>query len=280
MTISPIIQVADLLKMQHDGSLVLVDASAGPDAYKNYIHQHLKGAIYVDLNTKLAKIGPDAAIGGRHPLPPVKEFADTLGQLGITPESHVVVYDDKLGANAAARFWWMLHAVGHHHVQVLNGGSQEALKLGYAISGGEEHPVATMTYPADKWILPTVEMVEVDSAARSIDHIVVDVRDSYRYDGISEPIDLIAGHIPGAINIPFVGNLNADGTFQDSATLREMYAPLFSDKEPEDVIVHCGSGVTACHTILAMAIAELPIPALYVGSWSEWSRNDKPIATR
>src|SRR6476620_5265765 len=121
-------------------------------------------------------------------------------------------------------------------------------------------------------------MADVEKATQSHDQLVIDVRESYRYRGEKEPIDLVAGHIPGAVNFPYVNNLNQDGTYKEAEQLRMEYKKTFGDLKPENVIVHCGSGVTACHTLLALEHAGLKNSKLYVGSWSEWSRNDKPIA--
>ena len=128
-TILPIIQVSELLQLYKSENLVIIDASNGKNAKSNYDEIHLAGALFIDLNTQLADIATDFAFGGRHPLPNIEDFADTLSHLGISKDSHVIVYDDKNGSNAAARFWWMLKAIGHENVQVLNGGFQKAEKL-------------------------------------------------------------------------------------------------------------------------------------------------------
>ncbi|HLW50232.1 MAG TPA: sulfurtransferase, partial [Sphingobacteriaceae bacterium] len=217
--------------------------------------------------------------GGRHPLPEAGNFAKTLTELGISKDSHVIIYDDKNGSNAAARFWWMLKAVGHEKVQVLNGGLHEVRKQGFPLSSGAESVrKAAEPYRADKWGWPIATMDEVEKAAQDNDYMVVDVRDKDRYDGVTEPIDLIAGHIPGAINIPFTENLDERGLFLSPGQLKDKYQIKFDDRKPENLIIHCGSGVTACHTILALAHAGMELPKLYVGSWSEWSRNNKKIA--
>ena len=277
--ISPIIKPAELIELYPKNDLVLVDASNGIGAKVNYASQHLEGALYVDLNMQLANINADVSIGGRHPLPELEHFSKTLTSLGITPTSHVVVYDDKNGANAAARFWWMLKSVGHNKVQVLDGGFQAAVKAGFATSSKIKIPVKKEPYKIENWLLPLTDIHEIDKVAQNPDFLVVDVRDSERYKGEKEPIDSIAGHIPGAINIPFTSNLDANGFFLSPEKLKNNYLKEFGDKAAQNIIVHCGSGVTACHTLLAIAYAGLEIPKLYVGSWSEWSRNNRPIAT-
>nr|WP_314895646.1 sulfurtransferase [uncultured Flavobacterium sp.] len=277
--ISPIIKPDELIALNQTSELILIDASNGSGAKENYGVEHLEGALYVDLNTQLANINADVSIGGRHPLPTLEQFSETLTNLGITPTSHVVVYDDKNGSNAAARFWWMLKSVGHQKVQVLDGGLQAAIKAGFPTSSKTETPLKKEPYKIEKWLLSLADIHEIDEVSQDADFLVVDVRDEERYNGEKEPIDLIAGHIPGAINIPFTTNLDSNGLFLSPEELKGKYLKEFGDREAGNVIVHCGSGVTACHTLLAIAYAGLEIPKLYVGSWSEWSRNNRPIAT-
>jgi thiosulfate/3-mercaptopyruvate sulfurtransferase len=279
-TISPIIQAAELLKLHTSENIILVDVSNGKNAKSNYDAKHLEGALFIDLNTQLAEIKDDLSIGGRHPLPKTEDFARTLSNLGISPKSHIILYDDKNGSNAAARFWWMLKAIGHEKVQVLNGGIQEAEKNNFPLSSKTENSSASEPYKVDYWQLPMDEMEEVEKVSQTENHLVIDVRDVARYNGETEPIDLIAGHIPGAINVPFTENLDENGLFLPPDILKMKYEKLFGNITPENIIVHCGSGVTACHSLLAIAYAELEIPKLYVGSWSEWSRNNKTMETK
>ncbi len=273
MPISPIIEAEDLLKIAHLPDVMIFDASNSKNARSNYEAEHLEGAYFVDLNTQLADIKSDYSRGGRHPLPEINHFAFTLTELGISKEKHIVIYDDKNGSNAAARFWWMLTSAGHEKVQVLNGGISQAKKYGFPVSSGIPTPKrAAEPYQTDSWKLPTVTMEEVGNATQNPNYLVIDVRDKDRYDGITEPIDLIAGHIPGAVNIPFTENVDEDGLFLSSNELKAKYESNFAKLNPENIIVHCGSGVTACHSLLAIAYAGIQIPKLYVGSWSEWSR--------
>ncbi|KQN33961.1 sulfurtransferase [Pedobacter sp. Leaf41] len=272
--ISPIIKPEDLTWLNQDDEIVIVDASTGSQV--RYDEQHLAGAIFVDVNDDLANIG-DFAVGGRHPLPSLEQFANTLQKLGITKHSHVIIYDDKNGGNAAARFWWMLRSVGHEKVQVIDGGFQAAVKANFPTTNKVEIPKSVGQYEVGSWSLPLSDIDEVERVSKADDHIVIDVRDANRFAGLTEPIDTIAGHIPGAINIPFTENLDADGRFLNREVLRENYTRALEKVKPENVIVHCGSGITACHTLLAMDYAGLPIPKLYVGSWSEWSRNNKEM---
>jgi thiosulfate/3-mercaptopyruvate sulfurtransferase len=277
---SPIIQASELIELLKSQDLVLIDVSTGKNAKSNYDQKHLEGALFADLNTQLADIKEDFAIGGRHPLPKIDHFAETLSNLGITSKSHVILYDHQNGANAAARFWWMLKAVGHEKVQVLNGGFQEAEKINFPTSSKTEIITKAEPYKVDHWKLQLANINEVEQVSQNKNYIVIDVRDVERYNGETEPIDLIAGHIPGAINIPLTENLDENGLFLSPEKLRTKYENIFGNIKSQNTIVHCGSGVTACHTLLAIAYADLEIPKLYVGSWSEWSRNNKPIATK
>ncbi|AWG21665.1 sulfurtransferase [Flavobacterium faecale] len=277
--IVPIIEAAALLDLQKNENLVLVAVTTGPNAQELYQKKHLDNAFFLDLTTQLSNIKEDFAQGGRHPLPEIAVFAQLLGSIGVSPDSHVVVYDDKNGANAAARLWWMLKAIGHIKVQVLNGGIQAAEKIGYPINDKVVTAKEVSPYPFSTWQLAMATIEEVADQSENEDYLVIDVREAYRYNGESEPIDLVAGHIPGAVNVPLTTNLSDDGLFLSPSALKEKYQNLMGNRNSENTIVHCGSGVTACHTLLAMDYAGLEIPKLYVGSWSEWSRNDKVIAT-
>lgn len=276
--ISPIIEVRDLLEMQKKNEdFILIDVSYGPDARSIYNQNHLEEAIFADLDAQLSEIKDDPSKGGRHPLPSLEKFSKSLSQLGIRVEDHVILYDRNHGALAAARFWWMLRSVGHEKVQVLNGGYQEAVRAGYPVDDRPEIVDPAPLYPVDRWEFPLVEIEEVELASQGNDQVIIDVRAPERYRGESEPIDLIAGHIPGAVNIPLTENLDDNQLFLPPEQLKKKYQPIFQNKDSSDVIVHCGSGVSACHTLLAMDYAGLKLPKLYVGSWSEWSRRDKPI---
>jgi len=277
---SPIIDPTELLKLYQTENLVLVDASSGKNAKTNFDEVHLDGASFVDLNTQLADIKEDVSQGGRHPLPTPAQFSQTLSTLGISPESHVVIYDNQNGSNAASRFWWMLKSVGHNKVQVLDGGFQGAVKVGFSTNSKISVPKKSEPYKIKNWQLPLADMSEVEKVSQDKNHLVIDVRDHERFIGEKEPIDLVAGHIPGAVNIPFMTNLDDNGYYLSPEVLKEKYQKAFNSIKPENIIVHCGSGVTACHTLLAVAYAGLEIPKLYVGSWSEWSRNNKTIATK
>ena len=257
---------------------MIFDVSNNKHAKDNYENEHIAGALFVDINTQLADIKEDLAQGGRHPLPEAVQFAKTLTNLGITKQTHVILYDDNNGSNAATRFWWMLRSVGHEKVQVLNGGLNQAKRNNFPMSSNVEiMKSASAPYQISQWNWPTIEMNEVEKISQDQNYLVIDVRDKDRYDGKAEPIDLIAGHIPGAINVPFKENLDQNGLFINPTELRKKYEAIFKEVKTDNIVIHCGSGVTACHTILALDYAELEIPILYVGSWSEWSRNDKKM---
>ena len=307
---APIIQPDALKALMGTPGLVIVDARGGPDARKNFEAQHIPGAIFVDLETDLSDIGVDAKDGGRHPLPDPVRFTGFLRGIGIQPDTHVVVYDDRSGAMGAARFWWMLRALGHTRVQVLNGGLAAAVREGLAVNAdaGESSATETpmprpshekneriwaentegmglpkeikgwkLTEDRINWGLPTASMEEVAAATDDAAACIIDVREPERYGGLTEPYDLVAGHIPGAVNIFYGGNLDAEGHFLPPEQLRAKYRHIAERYGVQQVIVHCGSGVTACHTLLAMDQAGLGIPLLYVGSYSEWIRNGKPV---
>ena len=267
--LAPIIQPEELINLD-PSSFILIDASAG--SRSRFDDTHLTGALYMDLNEDLAEI-KDFAVGGRHPLPQPEKFAEILTRFGISNDSHVIIYDDKNGGNAAARLWWMLKAAGHEKVQVVNGGFQAAIEAGYGTNSEQITINPQPPYHLQQWNLPLTSINEVEKASKDGSQTIIDVRDAQRFAGLTEPIDLIAGHIPGATNIPFTENLNEKGLFRSPKELREKYKDLVAEK----TIVHCGSGVTACHTLLAIDYAGLPLPKLYVGSWSEWSRNNKEM---
>ncbi|HKU38831.1 MAG TPA: sulfurtransferase [Polyangiales bacterium] len=263
MPLDPIISASELAQLP---AVVLIDCRPDEAAYRA---GHARGARHAQLERDLSAPAPDAVRGGRHPLPDVRDFTRTLGRWGATPSSHVVLYDDQNGANAASRLWWMLRALGHERVQVLDGGLPAWLAAGHELTSDEPTASAEQPYPATAFSLPRADIDEVERARKASDRRVIDVRAAFRYRGEREPIDPIAGHIPGAINIPLTDNLRADGTFKSAPELRQLYGDL----SPAQTIVHCGSGVTACHTLLALERAGLSGAKLYVGSWSEWCRN-------
>ena len=238
----------------------LTDPAKGRTTYEA---GHIPGAVFVDLDEDLAAPPGD---GGRHPLPAVTDFASTLGRLGIARGTQVVVYDD-VGGRIAARLWWMLRAIGHERAQVLDGGYQAWVEEGFDIGLGRVTPQAAR-YP-----IPS-SFSGVASHDQLAERTLIDARNPDRYRGDHEPVDPKAGHIPGAHNIPTSANLDEKGRFRDPGALAELYSHL-----PGDVVVSCGSGVTACHDALAMVIAGRDMPDVYVGSFSEWSGFDLPVVS-
>ncbi|MCG2792180.1 MAG: sulfurtransferase [Weeksellaceae bacterium] len=274
MKTNSIISVDELFLISNHSDLRIFDVRTGQNAKEEYEKQHLNNAVFVDLNTELAEID-EPKNGGRHPLPNYPKFIKTLGKLGIDKDSQVVICDDKNGSNAAARFWWMLKAVGHRNVRVLDGGLQYAENQNYPIVDGDDtYPKTNYISEFKDWQLPQVGLDEVKSATKNPEFLIVDVRELQRYQGLTEPIDLVAGHIRNAENVPFSDNLDENGLFKSPEILKEKYTEFFQNKNSEKIIFHCGSGVTACHSLLALDYAGLEIPNLYVGSWSEWSRNE------
>jgi thiosulfate/3-mercaptopyruvate sulfurtransferase len=273
---NPIINSDELADIYLNPDVVIVDVSNGKEARNNFDKKHIFDALFVDLNQELSAVPENPKNGGRHPLSSITDFVSVLESKGIDNASHVICYDNHFGANAAARFWWMLRAIGHEKVQVLNGGFQIPDKYDFLLSDEITEAKTKSKYsisPNIKWKLPTVSIDEVLENTKQNSFTVIDVRESERYAGISEPIDLAAGHIPGAVNVPFKSNLTSDGFFRSKEEIRKNYKAIQSD-----IAIHCGSGVTACHSILAMDYAGVSIPSLYVGSWSEWSRSGNSIA--
>jgi thiosulfate/3-mercaptopyruvate sulfurtransferase len=243
-----------------------------PDA-RAYAAGHLPGAVHAQLERDLAGPTPDPARGGRHPLPLVRDFTATLGRWGITPRKTVVAYDDQNGANAAARLWWMLKALGQPDVRVVDGGLAALRDAGFTLTTEVPSPEPEPPFPVLAWVRDTADIEEVERARTATDRRLIDVRAAFRFRGESEPIDPIAGHIPGARNAPYADNLRPDGTFKSADELRAMLTAALDGIPPDRTIVHCGSGVTACHTLLALERAGMRDAKLYVGSWSEWCRN-------
>ncbi len=261
-------------------SVRVLDARPSPAAYETL---HVAGAIHADLNKTLSAAsdpGADPVHGGRHPLPSPTRFLAQLAAWGIRPETTVVIYDDLGGANAASRAWWMLKSVGHDKAYVLDGGLAAAIEAGVPMSRDvpsiEACPDAGSS--GATWKLPTATIDEVAARATAPEWKVLDVRSAERFRGDSETLDPTPGHIPGARNLFFGANLGENGKFRSPGALRAEYETLLAGTPPERLIVHCGSGVTACHTLLALDVAGLPGASLYVGSWSEWCRSGRPQA--
>jgi thiosulfate/3-mercaptopyruvate sulfurtransferase len=240
-----------------------------------YLEAHIPGAIYADLNRDLA--GPPGGDAGRHPLPDLDVFRARLGNWGIGEGVQVVCYDDAGGAYAA-RLWWMLRYLGHDSVAVLDGGWPAWLAHGYPTASGEEitSPVTFVGDPHPAMIASLEEVAALSEGGG----LLVDSRDPARYRGEVEPIDRVAGHIPGAWNRPFARNLAPDGTLRPAPKLAEEWKAVLGQEDATEAVVYCGSGVTACHNLLSLEVAGLPGARLFVPSWSGWSANvERPIAT-
>lgn len=250
-----------------DCSFELSDPAAGERAWQA---SHPPGAQYVHLDRDLAGDKHDAAgrFLGRHPLPSREAFAATLGRLGIGPDSAVVCYDAQ-GGPYAARAWWMLRWMGHDDVAVLDGGLQAWRAAGGAMTGELAAAPPRAPYPRRPEGMPTIDAAAL--AARLGRWPLIDARGGERFRGEVEPLDSAAGHIPGARNRCFKDNLAADGCFKTADALRGEWQPLLAGHGAQDVVQQCGSGVTACHNLLALAHAGLGDSVLYPGSWSEWS---------
>ena len=274
---SPLLSPEALAAELADPRLVLLDARAGADAHDRFRAQHLEGARFVSGDHDLAT-PVDPAKGGRHPLPSLDAFAATLARLGIDRSSRVVVYDDKNGTNPAARAWWMLRAFGLD-ARVLDGGLAAALTSGIPVGSGEPAIAASSPITIDRWRLPTVSIDRIEALSNAPSVPILDARSAARHRGDADPFDPRPGHIPHTMNAPHEGSLDASGRMLDPSVLRARFDALLGTHTPSEAIVYCGSGITACHLLLAMEHAGLPGAALYVGSFSEWTRTGRPVAT-
>lgn len=287
---STLISVAQLRNLQaRPGSsqlLMVFDCSCDllkPEVgAQQYAQAHIPGAVYADLNTALSAVGDPAvtgaASGGRHPLPHREVFAQWLGSVGFTPAMQAVVYD-RQGANYCGRLWWMLKWLGHANVAVLDGGWQAWAAVGGATESGTTNLVSKANYPLAPALSALAAIETVAKQLGSSAQTIIDARGAPRFRGEIEPIDSVAGHIPGALNRPFTSNLGADGFFKSADTLRQEFSTLLGDRDPATVVHHCGSGVSAVPNLLAMEIAGLGTTALFAGSWSEWCSDPaRPVA--
>jgi thiosulfate/3-mercaptopyruvate sulfurtransferase len=254
-----------------------------PAARVAYEAQHIAGSVFIDLDVDLSDKSDavDKSSGGRHPLPSREKFAAWVGAMGITPETQVVVYD-RNGCNYCGRAWWMLHWIGHERVAVLDGGLQAWVAVRGAVESGANTVQADFSkkkYPSPPASKGLFAIDSVVNAALTGSHSLIDARASARFRGEMEPLDPIAGHIPGALNRPFAMNLNSEGFFKTPAQLKAEFDALLAGRDAAKVIHHCGSGVSAVPNLLAMQIAGYPPSQLFAGSWSEWSnRADLPVA--
>lgn len=259
-----------------DARFVLTDAKAGR---AGYLQSHLPSAVYADLNEDLADLSKVASGEGRHPLPEVAAFAQKLGEWGIAPQHQVVVYDGGDGSMAAARLWWMLRLLGHARVAVLDGGLASWHAAGLPESEEIAAPKALAPYPGRFDTARIASDAEVLARLPDTPGWLVDARAQERYSGRHEHVDRVAGHVPGAVNRPYLDNLE-EGRLRAPDVLRAQLLPLLGPHAPQDVVLMCGSGVTACHLLLAFEHAGLSGPRVYPGSWSGWiSDPSRPVAT-
>lgn len=241
-----------------------------------YLAGHVPGAVYADLDRDLA--GPVTDHSGRHPLPDPAVFKATLERFGIADDTQVVVYDHAGGA-VAARLWWLLRWIGHTRVAILDGGFKAWSAAGERLETDVPRYSATeLPITPDPGLVATSDEIAA-SLDEGRDPMLVDARDRARFAGEREPIDTVAGHIPGALNFPFSENLDGDGRWKAPGELRRMWAALLASESPPPFVVMCGSGVTACHLVLSAEVAGFRAPRVYVGSWSEWIRDPaRPVA--
>lgn len=271
-----------------DCSFDLMNPQAGTD---QYLQAHIPGAVYAHLDQHLSaakdpatgKPAPGTAVnGGRHPLPLRETFAAWLGSVGLANGMQAVVYD-RQGANYCGRLWWMLKWAGHEDVAVLDGGLQAWTSAGAAVESGPQGPVSTATFALapERTTLTTIKTVAARLTSGDVGaQTVLDARATPRFRGEVEPLDPVAGHIPGALNRPFPQNIGADGRFKPAEQLRAEFQTLLGGRDPATVVHHCGSGVSAVPNLLAMEVAGLGRTALFAGSWSEWSNDPSlPVAT-
>ena len=285
-----LISVPELKALQADGtplmifdcSFDLMNPAAGEEQYRK---AHIPGAIYADLDTALSDQGvidpdgthrphPDAASSGRHPLPSREKFAMWLSSVGFANEMQAVVYD-RNGANYCGRLWWMLKWAGHEAVAVLDGGLQAWQAAGEPVTDRAEPSHFQSHFRLGRELRSLATTQDVQSRLGQPSQTLIDARSTPRFKGEVEPLDPVAGHIPGALNRPFSLNLEADGRFKPAAQLKAEFEQLLGGRNPASVVHHCGSGVSAVPNLIAMELAGLGPTSLYAGSWSEWCSDPK-----
>lgn len=270
----PLISVDELAGLVAQGDVLIVDCRkelSSPDSgHDAWATAHIPGAVYADLDRELSDLSKRGL--GRHPLPEEEAFSKVLSAWGWTPDRPVVAYDDAGGALAAARLWWMLRLVGSHHVSVLDGGWSAWKNSGALVDSSEQ----TLTGKKLSVHYDLAQLVDYEALQEALDAqsiLLLDARGAARYRGEVEPLDRVAGHVPGARNRPFTDNLDGDGCFKSSEQLAEEFRAILGTRAPESVVHMCGSGVTACHNLLAMELAGLRGSRLFVPSWSGWSND-------
>ncbi|MDR0213114.1 MAG: sulfurtransferase [Comamonas sp.] len=289
----PLISVEQLARLQASGKPLMVfdcsfDLMNPPAGHEQYLQAHIPDAVFADLDKNLSAAhgvpgengqvatSTQAASGGRHPLPSRERFAVWLSSIGFANDMQAVVYD-RNGCNYCGRLWWMLRWAGHDAVAVLDGGLQAWQAGGQNVNSGEEPCRFQANFELGQPLetLKTVGQVESDLGQPT--QTLIDARAPARYRGEVEPLDPVAGHIPGALNRPFSSNIAADGRFKPAALLKAEFDELLAGRDPATVVHQCGSGVSATPNVLAMRIAGFAPTALFAGSWSEWcSQPDRP----
>jgi thiosulfate/3-mercaptopyruvate sulfurtransferase len=279
------LRASDAPHMIFDCSFDLMNPAAGEEQYRQ---AHIPGAVYAHLDSALSDQGvvepdgrhhphPDAASGGRHPLPSREKFAMWLCAVGFANDMQAVVYD-RQGANYCGRLWWMLKWAGHDAVAVLDGGLQAWQAAGGEVTDREEPSRFQSNFRLGPERTRLATTREVQQRLGQPAQTLIDARAAPRFRGEVEPLDPVAGHIPGALNRPFSQNIGADGKFKPAAQLRQEFEALLAGRDPRGVVHHCGSGVSAVPNLIAMEVAGLGPTALYAGSWSEWcSDRSRPV---
>jgi thiosulfate/3-mercaptopyruvate sulfurtransferase len=268
--------------MIFDCSFDLMNPAAGEEQYRK---AHIPGAVYANLDTDLSDQGvidpdgthhphPDAASGGRHPLPSREKFAMWLCSVGFTNDMQAVVYD-RNGANYCGRLWWMLKWAGHDAVAVLDGGLQAWQAAGGKVTDQAEPSHFQSNFELGPELRSLATTADVVKALGKPTQTIIDARATPRYKGEVEPLDPVAGHIPGALNRPFAQNIGPDGKFKPAPQLKAEFEELLAGRDPATVVHHCGSGVSAVPNVIAMELAGFAPASLYAGSWSEWCSDPK-----
>ncbi|MGA9333218.1 MAG: sulfurtransferase [Rudaea sp.] len=281
MNVQTLIDVRGLEELSRSGDVLIVDCRfslADPEGGAlDYAQGHIPGAVHADLNRDLSDLSKTGL--GRHPLPEASAFSALLGSWGWQPGMQVVAYDAANGALAAARLWWLLRLVGERNVAVLDGGLQAWTDAGFALTRDPAHRSATqVTVQFDS--AATLDSTALEQAMRNPQTLLIDARAAQRYRGEVEPIDAIAGHVPGARNRPFSENIGVDGRFKAAQKLRAEFEAVLGPHGAADVVHMCGSGVTACHNLLAMEHAGLHGSRIFAPSWSGWIADSKRPVSR
>ena len=277
MSYTLLISPQELQKRQATGApLVVFDCSfdlMNPGTVDaTFTQEHIAGAQQAHLDRHLSAHDSSHALnGGRHPLPRAQDVAQWLGQCGVHEGMQVVVYD-RNGNNYCGRLWWMLKWLGHDAVAILDGGLQAWKAAGGNLAQGASASTTATTFAIRPALRQWLSTEEVRDQLGHTTQTLVDARGAPRYRGEVEPLDPIAGHIPGALNRPFTDNFDAQGQFKSPEVLRQEWLQLLAGRNPDSVVHHCGSGVSAVPNIVAMELAGLGVTRLYAGSWSEWSR--------